>query len=190
MFSNTDKIQNLNDLFESVRYDAYMRYTNFDIFLSKTNNYEVKLSSGIFNVGNDTFEILPVGTMTESNTETFLTFNSLHPSKLYCKKLLEILQTYNLPQKWSAPLSTIDHDGVTSHFKFGFMLSAVICNKLGALSFASVCPNKGTWVWFVVLKCINENTRLLLDFANIYIDSNTKEADKWYEYMKIDSLII
>lgn len=185
------KIENLNNAFEAIKYDAFAKYTTFDAFLSRSHNYCMRLNSRIFSAGGDMFKILPVGTITESATEDiFKTFDGTHSSKLYCRELINIIEIYNLPSKLKSPAEP-DGEGATEAFKFGYMLSAVLCNKIGALSFASVCPNKGMWVWFVVIECSNEDANLSLNFSNMSIDYNftiDQRAKEWYDYMKIGRL--
>lgn len=190
--------KDLRYLFETIKYNAYMRYCNFDIFLNETKNYEVRLKDRKFKVGNTPFTILPVGSVRDlDENSVFTTFTGSHPSKLCCEDLAYIVDSYKLPTIYKSINNAENDEGATDCFKFGYMLSAVICNKVGGMSFASVCPDKDTWVWFVVMKCLDDNVEFLLDFTNMSMNSsdidfsnyinplNSETADEWYSLMKM-----
>jgi len=188
-----EMVNNLNNFFEGVKYDAFMRYANFDVMLNKTKNYQLKLNTRSLKIGKDVYRILPVGTMAELDAHPgFIAYDGSHPSNYFYQELADAVDEFNLPSMWASPPSL--DDGATEGFKFGYMLSSVLCDKLGGKTFASVCPKKGTWLWFIVMEGVSKSAKNLLEFVNMSVDGfinpdNGQTAIQWYDSIKMIPLI-
>jgi hypothetical protein len=136
------------------------------------------------------YKIFPVGSSPELNHESsFIAFDEYHPTGFEYPELTDIINQYDLPSIFT---SVTTNDGSTTEsFKFGYMLSAVICDKIKGKTFVSVCPKVGIWLWFVVIEPINKSGQGLI---NLMTKNKNKidnpEVDKWYDEKRFDIPLI
>lgn len=172
-------VNNLNNIFDNIKYEAFKKYEGFNRTMNKTKQYETKLDIGTFKTGENMYKILPVGTSSELGAEpSFIAFDGSHPTGFEYQGLIDILDQYNLPSIFT---SVVTNDATSECFKFGYMLSAIICAKIKGKTFVNVCPKVGTRVWFVIIKSINKSAKeslsLMIKNKN---EINNQEADEWY----------
>ena len=109
-------------------------------------------------------------------------FNENHPTGLNFPQITRICSTMQIP-------STITDDnetGISKSFCFSYILSAIVCEKVGGLTFLSATSEDGLWIWFVILNSANSTGKKYLQ--NMEKESkkiSNDEANHWYELMGI-----
>lgn len=162
--------------FEPIRFVSYKKYASFTQNLSKFNNYTVNipdngLDMGVFTLGGCKFSILPVlrTTQKESKTKVEL-FNQIADLKM--------------------PLTTEIEEGsiggISESFRLSYKISAIVCEKVGGITFLSATPKPNFWIWFVILTSINApGKKCLSDVNDLKKSISDEEATQWYSLMNI-----
>ncbi len=160
--------------FNTIRQISYKKYAAFNKSLDNYQSYNIEIpdsNAATFKLGPCKFDILPVLRTTKNEVTIF---DRTHPTGLNFLQIDQICSTMTIPK-------TID-----KVFGFSYTLSAIICDKVGGVTFLSATIDENSWIWFVVLNCSNSlGKKYLQNAEKVQKSIHDDEAKKWYTLMNI-----
>lgn len=163
--------------FDSIRDISYAKYTAFSKDFGKYEGYNVEIhnvDNPIFKLGDCEFNILPVlSTLNTPQTIEITLFDQNRPDKLSFSQINEICSEFQVPKI----VKTANNEAL----RLIFSLSAIVCNKVGGVSFLGASKIDGRTIWFVILSAVNEaGNKYLRRVERIQEFIDPSEAAQWY----------